>query len=99
MTKSIARHTIRSSAPGSGCRCLRPISGRLGSFCADRRWPETVHTLALQGARVIFNPIYGMHNDLNRCMLRTRAYESEVCIAFTHPGQALITGPRGGSTL
>jgi len=64
-------------------------------ICADRRWPETVRTLALGGARVIFNPTYGMYGDLNLAMMRTRAYESEVLIAFTHPGQALITGPGG----
>ena len=64
-------------------------------ICADRRWPETVRSLALRGARIIFNPTYGMHDDLNLCMMRTRAYESEVLIAFTHPGQALITGPGG----
>jgi len=52
-------------------------------ICADRRWPETVRTLALKGARVVFNPTYGMHNDLNLCMMRTRAYESEVLIVFT----------------
>lgn len=64
-------------------------------ICADRRWPETVRTLALQGARILFTPTYGMSNDLNLAMMRTRAYESEVLIAFTHPGQALITGPGG----
>ncbi len=64
-------------------------------ICADRRWPETVRTLALKGARVILNPTWGMHNDLNLAMMRTRAYESELFIAFTHPKQALITGPEG----
>lgn len=64
-------------------------------ICADRRWPETVRTLALKGARVIFNPTYGMHDARNLCMMRTRSYESEVAIVFTHPGQALVTGPRG----
>jgi predicted amidohydrolase len=64
-------------------------------ICADRRWPETVRTLALKGARVILNPTWGMHNDLNLAMMRTRAYESELFIAFTHPEQALITGPEG----
>jgi beta-ureidopropionase len=64
-------------------------------ICADRRWPETVRTLAIKGARVIFNPTYGMHDELNLCMMRTRAYESEVFIVFTHPLQALITDPRG----
>jgi len=64
-------------------------------ICADRRWPETVRTLALKGAQVIFNPTYGMHNDLNLAMMRTRAYESELFIVFTHPKQALITNPEG----
>lgn len=64
-------------------------------ICADRRWPETVRTLALQGARVILNPTYGMHNDKNLRMMQTRSYESEVYIAFTHPGQSLITDPTG----
>jgi len=64
-------------------------------ICADRRWPETSRTLTLQGARVIFNPTYGMHGDLNLCMMRTRSYENGIFIVFTHLGQALITDPRG----
>jgi predicted amidohydrolase len=64
-------------------------------ICADRRWPETTRTLTLQGARVIFNPTYGMHGDLNLCMMRTRSYENGIYIVFTHPGQALITNHRG----
>jgi predicted amidohydrolase len=70
--------------------------GRFGVvICADRRWPETVRTLALQGARIIFNPTYGMCGEKNLCMMRTRSYESEVFIAFTHPAQSLVTGPGG----
>ena len=64
-------------------------------ICADRRWPETVRSLTLQGARIIMNPTYGMHGELNLCMMRTRAYENGIYIAFTHPGQSLITGPGG----
>ena len=64
-------------------------------ICADRRWPETVRTLALKGARIIFNPTYGMHNARNLHMVETRSYESEVFIVFTHPAQSLITGPAG----
>ncbi len=64
-------------------------------ICADRRWPETARTLTLKGARVIFNPTYGMHGKLNLCMMRTRSYENGIYIAFTHPGQALVTDPRG----
>jgi omega-amidase len=64
-------------------------------ICADRRWPETVRSLALGGARIIFNPTYGMCDARNLWMMQIRSYESEVWIAFTHPGQALVTGPRG----
>ncbi len=64
-------------------------------ICADRRWPETPRTLTLQGARVIFNPTYGMHGELNLCMMRTRSYENGIYIVFTHPGQSLITNHRG----
>jgi len=70
--------------------------GRFGiMICADRRWPETVRTLVVQGARVIFNPTYGMCDDRNRRMMQTRSYESEVFIVFAHPSQSLVTGPRG----
>ena len=62
-------------------------------ICADRRWPETVRTLALKGARIIFNPTYGMHDEYNLHMMQTRSYESEVIIAFAHPSQSLVTGP------
>jgi predicted amidohydrolase len=64
-------------------------------ICADRRWPETVRSLALQGARVILNPTYGMHGEHNLRLMRVRSYESEVYICFAHPQQSLITGPRG----
>jgi predicted amidohydrolase len=64
-------------------------------ICADRRWPETSRTLTLKGARVIFNPTYGMHGELNLCMMRTRSYENGIYIVFTHPGQALITNHKG----
>lgn len=70
-----------------------------GSFgvmiCADRVWPETVRTLALKGARIIFNPTYGGHSENNLWRMRTRSWESEIFIAFTHPAQALVTDPRG----
>ena len=64
-------------------------------ICADRRWPETVRSLRLQGAKLILNPTYGFWNDLNRAMMRTRAYENQCFIAFTHPNQGLVTNPKG----
>lgn len=82
--------------PGKALSVFESDFGPFGVvICADRRWPETIRSLALQGARIVFNPTYGMHNDLNLAMMRTRSYESEVFIAFTHPQQALITDPYG----
>jgi len=82
--------------PGKHLHVYDSDFGKFGvMICADRRWPETARTLALQGARIIFNPTYGMHGDLNLCMMRTRSFENGIYIAFTHPGQSLITGPRG----
>ena len=82
--------------PGKHLNAYESDFGLFGvMICADRRWPETSRTLTLKGARVIFNPTYGMHGDLNLCMMRTRSYENGIFIVFTHPGQSLITGPNG----
>ena len=90
-------HCDRKYTPGESLKVFESDFGTFGVLiCADRRWPETVRTLALKGARVIFNPTYGMSCDLNFAMMRTRAYESEVFIAFTHPRQSLITCPKKG---
>jgi predicted amidohydrolase len=86
----------RKYLPGQQLPVFESDFGPFGvMICADRRWPETVRTLALKGARVILNPTYGMHDERNRRMMQTRSYESEVFIAFTHPGQSLVTGPKG----
>jgi predicted amidohydrolase len=79
--------------------CLPVFESDFGLFgvmiCADRVWPETVRTLALQGARIIFNPTYGSDDERNFWKMRTRSSESEIFIAFTHPAQALVTDPTG----
>lgn len=91
----LQRHD-RKYTPGKHLSVYQSDFGLFGvMICADRRWPETARTLTLQGARVIFNPTYGMHGDLNLCMMRTRSYENGIFIVFTHPGQSLITGPDG----
>ena len=84
--------------PGKNLHAYESDFGSFGvMICADRRWPETARTLTLQGARVIFNPTYGMHDDLNLCMMKTRSYENGIFIVFTHPGQSLITDPKGAT--
>jgi predicted amidohydrolase len=65
-------------------------------ICADRRWPETARVLRLQGARLILLPTYGMHHEGNEWWMRTRSYENQCFVAFTHPRVAFVTGPEGG---
>ena len=82
--------------PGQSLPVFESDFGLFGILiCADRRWPEAVRSLALQGARVIFNPTFGMCDDRNRRMMQTRSFESEIFIAFTHPAQSLVTDPTG----
>ncbi|MGH8021140.1 MAG: carbon-nitrogen hydrolase family protein [Opitutaceae bacterium] len=86
----------RKFVAGRSLPVFRGDFGRFGvMICADRRWPETVRTLALQGAIIIFNPTYGQHDEKNVCVMRTRSFESETPIVFAHPGQTLITDARG----
>ncbi len=83
-------------APGERLPVWPTPWGKVGMMiCADRRWPETARSLRLQGARLILNPTYGFHNDLNEAMMRTRAYENQCFIAFAHPQQSLVTAPNG----
>lgn len=85
----------RGDPDGNFTRIVGHRGANTALICADRRWPETVRTLALKGARVLFNPTYGMMGDFNTAMMRTRSFESEVFIAFTHVRQSLVTGAGG----
>jgi predicted amidohydrolase len=83
-------------APGDSLPVWPTLWGPVGiMICADRRWPETARTLRLKGAKLILNPSYGMHGELNECWMRTRAYENQCFIAFVHPNVALVVDPKG----
>jgi len=82
--------------PGDSLPVWETPFGMLGiMICADRRWPETARTLRIRGAELIMNPTYGMWHLDNEWWMRTRSYENELFICFTHPHVALITGPDG----
>jgi predicted amidohydrolase len=69
---------------------------RLGTMiCLDRQLPETARILAIKGAQVILAPSYGMYGEMNDVMMRTRAYENSVYVAFVHPKRCLIIDPKG----
>jgi len=81
---------------GGGLPVFDSPWGPLGiMICADRRWPETARTLRLQGARLILNPTYGMHHEANEWWMRTRSYENQCFIAFTHPSVGFVVDPHG----
>jgi predicted amidohydrolase len=70
--------------------------GRWGTLiCLDRQLPETARILAIKGAQLILVPSYGMHSEINDVMMRTRAYENGVYVAFVHPRRCLIIDPAG----
>jgi predicted amidohydrolase len=70
--------------------------GRWGTLvCMDRQLPETARILALKGAQLILVPAWGMTGELNDAMMRTRAYENGVHVAFVHPRRCLIIDPSG----
>ena len=70
--------------------------GRWGTLiCLDRQLPETSRILAIKGAQIILVPSYGMYGEINDVMMRTRAYENGVYVAFVHQKPALIIDPKG----
>lgn len=70
--------------------------GRWGTLiCMDRQLPETSRILAVKGAQLILVPAWGGYGEMNDVMMRTRAYENGVFVAFVHPKRCLIIDPRG----
>jgi len=81
---------------GEGFSVWQTKLGPIGiMICADRRWPESARTLKVLGAKIIMNPTFGMAHYANEWWMRTRSYENELYICFTHPEVSLITNPAG----
>ena len=70
--------------------------GRIGMMiCFDRQPPETARIFAVKGADLILNPAAGSHGGMNDIMMRTRAYENSLHIAFVHFEDCLLINARG----
>jgi N-carbamoylputrescine amidase len=70
--------------------------GRLGALiCYDRRLPETARILAVKGAQLLLVPAWGDSGEMNDALMRTRAFENGVFVAFVHPRRCLFIDPRG----
>ncbi|MGE0127931.1 MAG: carbon-nitrogen hydrolase family protein [Blastocatellales bacterium] len=86
----------RHNAQGTEFPVVETPLGRWGTLiCLDRQLPETSRILAIKGAQLILNPSYGSYGEMNEVMMRTRAYENSVYLAFVHPQNALIIDPKG----
>jgi predicted amidohydrolase len=91
----LQNHDLRFS-PGDDLPVFDTEWGKVGMLiCADRRWPETARVLRLKGARITLIPSDGMWHLDNEWWMRTRSYENENFLAFTHPRVAFVTDPRG----
>lgn len=70
--------------------------GKVGTLiCFDRQVPETARILAVKGARILLVPAWGSAGEMNDLMMRVRAYENGVWLAFVHPRRAMIIDPGG----
>ena len=64
-------------------------------ICYDRQLPETSRILAIKGAQFILVSAWGGYGEMNDIMMRTRANENSVFVAFVHPKRCLFINPKG----
>ena len=92
-------HTMNDepfNTKGSSFPVTKTEFGQWGTLiCFDRQVPETARLLALQGADTIFVPAWGGYGEMNDLMMRVRAYENGVNLAFVHPNRALLIDSGG----
>lgn len=92
-------HTMNDepfNTKGSAFPVVETSFGKVGTLiCFDRQLPETARILALKGARLVIIPAWGSAGEMNDLMMRVRAYENSVWLAFVHPRRALVINPAG----
>ncbi len=90
-SKSHTAHDEPFNTKGVAFPVAKTGLGRIGSLiCYDRRLPETARILAVKGAELILVPAWGSYNELNDAVMRTRAFENGVWVAFVHPKRVLV---------
>ena len=88
------------SAAGSTLPVFDTEIGRIGvQICYDQFFPEVARALALQGAEIIFCPIWGdgrTKNSIYDAVVRTRAVDNSVYyVTSTYNLRSLIADPSG----
>jgi len=82
--------------PGSTFPVFQLGDLKLGiMICADRQFPEVARLLTMKGSDLIVCPAYGNYGERNTAMMRTRAFENQVYVVFTHPQHSLIIDKDG----
>lgn len=95
-SKSHTAHDEPFNTKGVSFPVAQTELGSIGSvICYDRRLPETSRILAVKGAQLILVPAWGSYDELNDAVMRTRAFENGVWVAFVHPNRVLIIDPKG----
>lgn len=99
VTKYSKMHTADDepfNAKGSELTVAETPLARFGTLiCYDRQLPETARVLAIKGAQMILVPAWGSKGETNEIMMRTRAYENSVWVAFVHPERVMVIDPGG----
>ena len=90
----------QGSAPGATLPVFDTEIGRIGvQICYDHFFPEVARALALQGAEIIFTPIWGdgrTDGSAYDAVARARALDNSVYyVTSTYGERSLITDPRG----
>ena len=96
-TKTHLRENEGKFVLGNDLKVFETKLGTIGILiCKDRGYPEAMRVLRLKGARLILNPSWGGWDIKNTWMMRTRASENKVPIAFAHPSTSLVCDSQGG---
>lgn len=65
-------------------------------ICADRQFPESVRSVAANGARVLIANAYGMSGQgAAERIIRQRAFENGMYLLFCHPNETVLVSPEG----
>lgn len=92
-------HTMNDepfNTKGESFPVARTEFGQWGTLiCFDRQVPEAARILAIKGADMLFVPAWGSYGEMNDQLMRVRAYENGVNLAFIHPKRALLIDAGG----
>ncbi len=90
-------HELIRNTPGDAYPVFATPHGKVGiMICADRRVPDLVELLCINGADILLCPSGGMFGpNRNDPIVQSRSQENGKHIVFVHPAEFLVTGPLG----